>query len=351
MQKKLLLCALLTIFAVSVVYGLFLLSRIPANKSNHFSRQLPPHILTEEGELIWSNNPWRLAGSDDKAFYIAHRSLLNVLMRVGVQKMDTTLISIRMAGDSTPQFNSAAWLSVDSSRFFLADGKKGEVYNGNNITWNADRLDNHIPFFDKMVIFNKNMYFRGIRPGHGFLLGRRNTSNQKQTLFPNLLEKQEDGFFDEDGILLKDSYYSRIIYLYRYRNQFLVADTALNLLYRGKTIDTVAHVQIKLGRTNQGKEIKMATPPPTVNQDACISNGYLFVHSALRADNEQVDLDKEASVIDVYDLQKGDYRFSFYISNSNHEKIRQFSVNGNLIAAMYPHRLKLFRFENNFFSH
>ncbi|HEY4287949.1 MAG TPA: hypothetical protein VGN00_12680 [Puia sp.] len=342
---------MLTIFAVTVVYALFLLSRIPANKSNHFSRQLPPHVLIEKGGLSWQPNPWHLAGNDDSSFFLSHRQFLNVVMRVGKNKLDTTVSTIRLKNNMDQKFSSAALLLIDSGMFYLTDGKTGQIYRGNTVMWNAKLMDTNMPFFDKTVVLNENVYSRSIQPPHGFVLGERNTTTGKQAYFSDLLERQVDGFFDKDGTLLKDSYHNYIIYLYRYRNQFLVMDTAMRLLYKGKTIDTVTHVRLKLGSTDQGKETKMATPPPTVNQSACTANGYLFINSALRADNEQVDLTKEASVIDVYDLKNGDYRFSFYISNSNNEKTQQFLISGNLLAVMYPHQLKIFQLAGKYFNH
>src|SRR4051794_23984567 len=130
MQKKLLLCIALAIFAIGAVTTLYFLSRVPANRLNHFTRQFASHVLAESGSLVWQNNPWRLAGSDDSAFYLAHRGLLNIVMRVGKKSSDTTIFNIQLAGNSHPGFNSSAWSLVDSDRFYLVDGKKGELYSG-----------------------------------------------------------------------------------------------------------------------------------------------------------------------------------------------------------------------------
>ena len=337
--------------AVVVVSSLFVFSRAPANRSGHFSRRLPPHMLAERGTVSWKNNPWRLIGSQKDSFYLAHKGLLNVTMRVAVKgELDTVVGTLTLENIINPQFDKSAWLAIDSNLFYLMDGRKGAVFHGNISEGKATPMIGNMPFFDKSVILGGTIYFRGIILGKGFVLGSYDTRQKKQAVFPTLLEKQEDGFFDRDGILLKDARHSRIIYLYNYRNQFIVMDSAMDLIYKGRTIDTVSQVHLRLGSADHGEAIKMATPPPTVNQSACIANGYLFVHSTQRADNEQVDLEKDASVIDVYDVRSGDYRLSFYIPTYKNEKIQQILVSNNLLAAMYPHHLRIFSIARDLFS-
>src|SRR5207248_1254221 len=118
-----------------------------SNRTNHFTRKLPPHVLTDMGGLAWQKNPWRLAGNDDNAFYLAHRGLLNIVMRVGKNNLDTTITSIRLATNASPEFLNSAWLLVDSDAFYLADGKKGELYRGHINTRVAQLMDTNMAFF------------------------------------------------------------------------------------------------------------------------------------------------------------------------------------------------------------
>jgi len=341
MGKRLRLCTVLTLLAAGLVFGLVIISKIPANRSNDFVRRLPPHFLNDEREFRWPINPWRLAGSDDSAFYLAHRGLLNVIMRAG---RDTTVISAKMASGRLPNFSDQASLSVDKTAFYIADGKAGDIYMGDKMSWTAAVADSEMPFFDREVTLADKVFFRTILPEKGFVLGVKDFRTHAQLLFQDLPGGQTGALFDKDGMLLKDNHYSFIVYVYRYRNQFVVMDTSLRLLYSGKTIDTVAHVHIQTGKANQGRTIKMAAPPPVVNQSACTANGYLYIKSALKADNESPDIFNNASVIDIYHLKSGDYVNSFYVSDHNHEKMKEFAVRGNKLAALYPHSLKLFEF-------
>ncbi|MDO5969891.1 hypothetical protein Q4Q35_08725, partial [Flavivirga aquimarina] len=58
---------------------------------------------------------------------------------------------------------------------------------------------------------------------------------------------------------------------------------------------------------------KLAAPALKVNKSSATSGNYLFVNSKLLGSKESLVLWKESSVIDVYDLVKNRYEFSFYV--------------------------------------
>jgi hypothetical protein len=51
--------------------------------------------------------------------------------------------------------------------------------------------------------------------------------NPKVSLNHELLEKQVDGVFDTDGQLLRDDITGELVYIYFYRNEFMVMDSNL----------------------------------------------------------------------------------------------------------------------------
>ncbi|MCG1037959.1 hypothetical protein KI686_16295, partial [Polaribacter sp. DS7-9] len=57
-------------------------------------------------------------------------------------------------------------------------------------------------------------------------------------LAPHILEKQIDGLFCTDGMLHYNRKRHQLIYLYYYRNQYILMDTLLNIVHKGNTIDT-----------------------------------------------------------------------------------------------------------------
>jgi hypothetical protein len=158
-----------------------------------------------------------------------------------------------------------------------------------------------------------------------------------------LLEKQVDGFFCTDGILLKPEKSNQIIYVYYYRNEFLCLDTSLNLFYKGKTIDTNSVAKIKVAKITSLNLETLSVPPLLVNEMACVSESHLFIRSNLCADNEDRKLFVTNSVIDIYSIKNGHYEFSFYLPDYKEMKVRNFFVHGNNLIALYGHYLACFQ--------
>jgi hypothetical protein len=104
------------------------------------------------------------------------------------------------------------------------------------------------------------------------------------------------------------------------------------------TIDTFSEYQLK-GKRLAGSKNKsfftQAKPPRFVNYACCAYNGILYVNSRIKADNEtENDFDKN-SVIDLYAIQNGSYKGSFYVPKPEQKKIQSFVVTDSLIIATY----------------
>ena len=176
--------------------------------------------------------------------------------------------------------------------------------------------------------------------------------NPQHTLLkPELLVKQGEGLFSTDGMLLYDKSISRLIYMYYYRNQFICMDTNLKLLYKGKTIDTISRAQIKVSKIKSGSEntFTLSVPPLVVNKKGSVYKGCLFVHSNIIAKNETKKAFDNASVIDVYNLKAGSYKFSFYLPDYNNTKMFDFAINGNTLIALYDHYIFVFELNDKYF--
>ncbi|MDO5968530.1 hypothetical protein Q4Q35_01805, partial [Flavivirga aquimarina] len=115
-------------------------------------------------------------------------------------------------------------------------------------------------------------------------------------------------------------------YTYRYRNQYIVANDSLQLQRLGKTIDTISQAQIQVGTIASKNQQKLAAPALKVNKSSATSGNYLFVNSKLLGSKESLVLWKQSSVIDVYDLVKNRYEFSFYVEDIGKSKLRTFQV-------------------------
>ena len=150
-----------------------------------------------------------------------------------------------------------------------------------------------------------------------------------------VLEKQLDGKFCTDGMLLFDNYNSSLLYMYYYRNQFIVLDTNLHILAKYKTIDTTNKVSITLDTIYSENRVTFSSPPGIVNKRATLSNKLLFINSALKASNEDEQLNNQDNDIDIYRLDNGNYAFSFTLPAFRKQKLSSMIVSGNMLFGIY----------------
>jgi hypothetical protein len=59
---------------------------------------------------------------------------------------------------------------------------------------------------------------------------------------------------------------------------------------------------------------------------------------------------KNATIIDVYDLVKHTYEFSFYLYDYENEKIEKFIISKNLLIGLTKHHLVTYRLKKHYFD-
>jgi hypothetical protein len=176
------------------------------------------------------------------------------------------------------------------------------------------------------------------------IIGKINLADTTKAKYnTSLLQKQFDGIFDTDGTLMVNHDLNKIVYVYRYRNQFTVAQPNLKLDYRGNTIDTITKAQIQLIQLKNGKGKTFAKPPLIVNKTSAIEGNFLYVNSTVLGLYETEELWKTASIIDVYDLTNKTYRSSFPIYNIGNKKMRRMLVSGNLVYALIGDKIVCYK--------
>lgn len=120
-----------------------------------------------------------------------------------------------------------------------------------------------------------------------------------------------DAGFSTDGNLVFDKTSYSIYYVNYYSNTILALDTSLQLITQAHTIDTFAHT-ITVAAQNR-RIITNSTPQREVNFESSTSNGKLFIHSAIKADNDTKSQFENNALIDVYKLPECIYLYSFPI--------------------------------------
>lgn len=321
--------------AVMLIVVLFESSHRAIHKYNTFMRQFPPHPIAPVDTLDIGYDSYYLAGSTRECLYLGNTTSplhLLVVSHSLKERQDVTLWSEEIGATKF----WALRIKIDSPYFFLADGAVPRTFVGRIDEWVPRRYEYDSAYFvDFEPVSYGTLAIRSVSSAtNQFVLGSQSIQVPHVRLATDLLQKQIDGRFCVDGMLHYNKTLDKLIYLYYYRNQFLVYDTGLNLSYRGNTIDTVSRAKIKIASITSTGSITHAAPPLIVNKHSYTGGNFLFVNSALMAKNETLAAFSRNSVIDVYNVLNGQYKFSFYIPTFDGKSMHDFSIVGNRLIVL-----------------
>lgn len=224
------------------------------------------------------------------------------------------------------------------------------IFRGKISTWQARRFMKDSAFFTKAEpIAPSKFVIRAMQASKNqYVLGTLDATPPHLNLV-SLLKKQLDGVFCVDGNLIYNQELGQVVYVYYYRNQFLVADPELNLLYEGKTIDTFSHVQINPVQVSSGKTQMLSTPPKMINGSSTTKGNFLLINSQIMGKNDDEFLFRRSSVIDVYEISSGHYRFSFYLPGYNRRSARDFRIVGSKLMVLYEQHIVTYTLNKYYF--
>ncbi|WP_281638286.1 DoxX family protein [Flavobacterium marginilacus] len=330
-QSKAIYLSLLAtaIASAGIVFLFFYLSEDIIHHRNNFVRRFPSDAI-KVNQIDLKFNSYYFAGYSKNRIYLG-----NSTAPLLVTTLDTLLHKsqeFRIHPNRTNFAFQSVQVRVLPPNFYLIDGSvpvifKGKIKDWNGyVKWNGATTFSHYQLIDSLTLaFRTSNTFNGEITLGSLFFGRAS----KATFNSKLLQKQIDGIFDVDGMLHFDNDLKKMVYVYLYRNQFVVADRSLNLNYRGKTIDTVSKAQIKIAEISKRNERKLAAPPLIVNKASAVCKNLLFVNSALLGKYEPSEMWNQASIIDIYNLNTNSYEGSFYIYHIDNEKMRRFFVLDN----------------------
>lgn len=337
--------------SIAVMVGLIFFSGVLRDKRGSFLRLFPSHPVQEERRYDIKYNSYYLAGGTAHHIYLGNYSLPLHMLVLNTADADTQHVKLNVEGIMEQKFWSLR-LAVDSPSFYAYDGAVPRIYKGNVSNWRASRFAHDKEYFlDLVPISSGSFFIKSLKKqATESMLGKITTDSPYYHFDQTLLEKQVDGFFCTDGSMLYNRHLNELIYLYRYRNEYIVMDTSLHKIISGNTIDTISRAKIKVGTLAGGNTRKMAAPPLTVNRLGATYQNWLFIQSKLIAKNEHPKAHEKASVIDVYDLTMGTYQFSFYIYHfKGKEKLRQFAVSEGYFVALFDTHAKLYALSDKLF--
>ena len=116
----------------------------------------------------------------------------------------------------------------------------------------------------------------------------------------------------------------------------------MQLITKGKTIDTVHKAEIKVAALSTGDR-QMAKPPLIINKTSTVYGNLLFIKSKRIGRYEDENMLKDTSILDVYNLNDGSYISSIYIYHVNGKEMTSFRVTANKIYALSGNYLSVIR--------
>lgn len=330
---------------------LFLVSEDMIHRRNNFTRRFPNHPILFERDLQLKSNGLYFAGIGNGSVYIGNMS--NPLEITEVDStLNQTVSHLISVDDSNRRYHSLK-VSVQYPYFYLADGTEAFVYRGLVRDWKAKLWIDKESYFNSFVPIDSNkIAIRSISSeSNENILGVMQRDDSSTVFFnKGLLDKQIDGIFDTDGKLIYNKSLNKLLYIYAYRNEYLITDTALKSKFVGHTIDTTSRANIKVAYVSSIKASKLASPSRIVNKTAATFGDLLFVNSQLIGQYELEEMWDEASIIDIYNLASNTYQFSFYLYDKEQQKISEFVTDSGHVYSLAGKTLSVYKIDKKAFE-
>jgi hypothetical protein len=351
-RRKLIFQILLfSVLGVVSVIGLFLLSEDKIHFNNGFTRRIPHSPVKMLEGISLEHNSFYIAGYNPGKIYLGNASAPKYILEVDTSLTSKTAYRL---DQNNYDFNfSSAQVRVKDGYYYFADGTLPVIYRGSIKDWKGEPIYNGSLTFSSFEVVDSSCFIvRSIdgRTGENTIdiIAIPHKKNVKKPT--DILKKQIDGIFDTDGLLHYNSSLNSILYTYYYRNNYLLANQTLDSIVMGKTIDTLQQVDLKFAYLHGGREKKFATQPEKINTYATTAGNYLYIKSKRLGQYDRPEMLKEASLIDVYQLNNNSYQFSFYFYNYKGEEIKSFKVYDDLIVGLTQKYLVVGRFRKERFN-
>lgn len=335
LQSRFTIICVALILSVSVVTLLFVRSR--SQMGYGFDRKfIAGPVLRKIESIALGYDSYYIAGHTQFSFYLGNSEAPRHLIHASLS-LDTTHITYRINSQERVKFRSVR-VKVDSPFFYMMDGTVPIIFKGHLSSLSVSPLIiNNGYFLEATPTGPSGFAVKSlVVPDNEMTLGRIRTGSGTTEFAPDVLKKQHDGIFCKAGMIEFDATSGTLIYVYYYRNQYIVMDSLQSVLYKGKTIDTTSVAKIEILNSKSGKLRTMARPPLLVNQTFAVHQDHLYINSSLIADNEDQETFNNNSVIDVYSLSKGIYLHSFYLPRYSGSKLNHFRVFDRQVIAIYP---------------
>ena len=346
----LLLC-LLSLISIGTVTLLFSFSENKMHRNNAFQRRYIPHPIKKINSYDLKYSSYYFAGIGKDKVYLGNTTAPLLMTVIDSDFTDTTTTMIQLDQMELPY--RAVKVRVVPPKFYVADGTVPVLLKGAIKDWKATTSMHGNYYFNSYQPTDSNhIAVRSSSSSTGEnILGLIELGNSIQGTFSDtILEKQIDGIFDTDGLLVYNPAIKKLVYIYYYRNEYIIIDKTLRVTETGKTIDTVSKAQMHIAQNQTNDLKKLGGNTLLINRTIATTGNLLFVESPRLGKLEPEDMLDEAAVIDVYDLKDQSYRFSFYLYDHRHSKLREFTIKNNILYALQGNYIIAYKLEKKHFE-
>lgn len=303
------------------------------HQRNTFIRRFDSHAQPEHQKKDLRVNSYYFSGFNDGILYLGNRTAPLTMTKMDTLSLSATIARIQL--DHSDFTYRSLQVQVLGGTFYVSDGTVPCLYRGNTVAWQGELQNGKAtPFTLAAPMGMDRIAVRITSPSAAAnILGFYSVSDSlRLQVNPTLLEKQVDGIFDTDGMMLYNSSLDCLIYVYYYRNKYLTISKDLELISERKSIDTVSRAQISVARISQ--ESTFRTPPLVIHKLAATYQNLLFIYSERMGKYEDRKMLDHAGIVDVYNLNTGAYVSSLYVYHVEGKKMDALMVYGSKLYTL-----------------
>lgn len=312
-------------FANLVVVFLYLrVDKHPNYRHDSFIRNYREAAVNPAAVMNLKRADYYFAGKDTNWFYLANQMAFDRLLKIDQDLKDSIWLKLRL-----PKFRyRSIKVIVEPPYFYLSDGSGSTLYSGSLTDLKGSVYLQNTWYFNAVPLTSGSVALLSMRDRQN-KLAKKTSPTAPEVFYNDLLKEQGgEGMFSTSGKLMYEPLKQRLLYLYHYRNEYLVIDTAFNLIHTGKTIDTVSQAKLKIGSLNDNKEF-ILQQSLLVNKGSCVYGDKIYVNSNLLAKNESIESFEKSTAIDVYNYKERHYLYSVSIPEYRGQKVREFIITGD----------------------
>ncbi len=336
----------LTFGSVLAVFILILLADKGEISKQDFDRKFNQEIIHRSKEIKVEEDSY-VAGLTTRNLYIGNLKHGVSLLQVDLRSMDREQISIQIDDREL----SHPHIRIDSPNFFVSDGHKAALYSGRLENWTTRRSHRHlVPFIDAQVISPSSTVLRAINSKDENAIVKISDMAPHQTISKDALMNQSDGLYSTAGALHYSRFKNKIIYVYYFRNEYILLDTMVNLYAKGKTIDTVSVANVNALQLTDDT-YTLAAPLQMVNKCSFVFRDYLFICSVIMGSNDEEQIFRNSNTIDIYCLADLRYLMSFRVPDYEDQKLKSFYIREGVLVGCYRTRIVVFNLDTKKIDH